>query len=987
MMNTQFDNHSIDREARQLQKMISILKRRGQLLTVVSGTVWVATGSIFFVLALVAALGWWGGSGLRALGWIVTGIGVLSIAIGTLVLPLMRLTRRAAVAKRIGDIDPSFASDILTATELAGETADNLFSPVCVVGHLRTARKALSSMPRDRVFSTRSLTLPTLALAFSIALGTTAVTAMPRVIETGLASLWMEPLPPSRGARPMVAKAPVVSDLIITLRYPEYLNRQERRLEVVSGGLVAPLGTTVVLQGKSLVPGANQGMVTLPNGDQSSLSMSTDGVVKGSFVIGTGGPFFISMGTKSAVVKGPERHLEIETDSPPSIRLLRPLGQIEVAEDGVIDIEFEAEDDYGLRHVDLVLRASPNFNLRKTIIRLADGVKRFRTKYSWTPESIRLADDTDVQLELETFDNDSILGPKSGHSEPLDVHILTPQSRHKNAVADQGKALDKLVDLLANRLEKPPMNSREGKAAIERFTVLRRETEDILGQSARLINALNNDPLTPRRVIDTFAQIREDLSNQLLYENRLYDLPLAEFRKRKSVNGVMIRLLENAVIHIDDLIIEQQLSKLISKGDSLDQQQNKLAKLLDNFIQTRAESSRRALLDTIGQIEETIRQLQQEMEIVRGKISDTFINESSLNSLDLAGSLDRLRAFLAEGNLHAATLLIRSLKSDFSRLMAGLEGGLLSFRTNRFGEGERFLDDLLNKVMAIEVGQLQLRRETTALQRRYQERLVEIMRNRIDSLVKKQMSRVRKINEILANIDSPSSETGRIRLVRLRISARELRLALGQGDLDEARQIASEIAEQADSLPSGGRYKKLNNMPDVKRLAQELGAEIKNAYPKPGQLFSKHDRRLTRGQANQQRHLSARTRKAKKWIGDQDDATRFLSHRATSGLKTVALHMSRATSFLEESNVRRALAEQSAALDELIRLREDMKRGDEISPIKSRPIVLRGRIELPDPDDYKVPPEFRDDILKAMHGDLPNQYEDAIKRYYENLVQ
>ena len=41
----------------------------------------------------------------------------------------------------------------------------------------------------------------------------------------------------------------------------------------------------------------------------------------------------------------------------------------------------------------------------------------------------------------------------------------------------------------------------------------------------------------------------------------------------------------------------------------------------------------------------------------------------------------------------------------------------------------------------------------------------------------------------------------------------------------------------------------------------------------------------------------------KTWIRDQDDATRFLSHRAASALKIVALHMSRATTFLEESNI------------------------------------------------------------------------------------
>ncbi len=979
-----YDNHSIDHEARKLLNNITVLKRRGQWLTVLKGAVWVLTGSILLILTLVAALGWWGGSSLRAFGWIGTGLGIISIVIGTLVLPLRKLTRREAVAKHVGEIQPSFASDILTAHELANAPTGNMFSPVLVAGHLKAAQRTLSEIPDSHIFSIRLLTVPTTVLAFSIVLGAIIFTTMPKVIETGFASLWMEPLPPNKGARRIPAKAPVVSDLTITLRYPEYLNRKGRRLDTISGGLVAPLGTTVVLEGRSLVPGANQGMVNLPNGDQTSLSVSIKGIVKGSFVIGAGGPFFISMGTESLMTDGPERHLEIEKDSPPSIRLLRPLGQIEVAEDGVVDIEFETEDDYGLRHVDLVLRTGQNFNLRKTIIRLADGVKRFRTKYSWTPESIRLDDDTDVQLELETYDNDSILGPKSGHSEPLDVRILTPKSRHKNAIAAQGKALDKFVDLLAHRLEKPPLNSSKGKEAVERFTVLRRETEDILGQTARLIHTLNNDPLTPNRVIDTFAQIREDLSNQLLYENRLHELPLAELRKRNSVNSVMIRLLESAIIHVDDLIIEQQLSKLISTGDALDAQQNKLGKLLDNFMQNRAESSRRAVLDAIIQIEETIRQLQQDMEIVRGKISDTFVNESSLTKLDLAGSFERLRALLAEGNLGAATLLVKRLKSDFSRLMASLEGGLLSFRTHRFGEGERFLNDLLNKIMAIEVGQLQLRRETTALQRRYQERLVEVMRNRIDSLVKNQISRVREIHRTLASIDSPSSESGRMRLVRLRISAQELKLSLGQGDLDEARQIASEISELANVNPQNARLRKITT---VKKIAEKLDAEIREAYPKPGQLFSKRDRRQTRSQANRQRHLSARTRKAKTWIGDQDDATRFLSHRAASALKAVALHMSRATSFLEESQVRKALAEQSAALDELIRLREDMKRGGDVSPIKSRPIVLRGRIELPNPDDYEVPPEFRNDILQAMHGDLPNQYEDAIKRYYENLVQ
>ena len=129
------------------------------------------------------------------------------------------------------------------------------------------------------------------------------------------------------------------------------------------------------------------------------------------------------------------------------------------------------------------------------------------------------------------------------------------------------------------------------------------------------------------------------------------------------------------------------------------------------------------------------------------------------------------------------------------------------------------------------------------------------------------------------------------------------------------------------------------------------------------------------------------TRKAKAWLDGQGDLTRFLSHRATKAFETVASQMSEAVSFLEESRTQKAVSAQSSALDELERLREDLKQGDQVVTIRSRPIVFRGKVEIPGPDDYEVPPEFRKDILKAMSGDLPNRYQEAIRKYYENLVQ
>ena len=986
-MKAHYDNSSFSLEALKLLEFFARLKHRAQILAFLCGLSWLFAGGILLFLAFIAALGWWGGSDLRALGWLGVGVGIIGIVTVTLIIPLLNLARREAVARRIGSTHPDLASDALSASQLASNPGNPSFSPLLVKRHLYSVHEILSGIPSGHVYSARSLIWPALTLVIALSAAVSVCATMPGVIETGQANLWSESNPPDRRTRRMLAKAPVIGDLSVTLRYPEYLNRDERRLDSTSGGLVAPLGTTVVLEGKSLIDGANHGIVNLPGGGQSPLSVSIDGKVRGRFVVGASGSFHVALGTRALMMDGPKRQLEIETDSPPTIRLLRPLGEVDVAEDGAIVLELEAEDDHGIDHIDLVLHTGSNLEIRKTVIRLTKHVRRIKTKYRWSPESVRIGEETDILLELEAHDDDSILGPKPGRSKPLNIRILTPLGRHKTAIREQSQAFDMLVDLLAQRLESATPSSRRPDEVNKRFTILRRKTEDVLGRTARLINVLNKDTLTPRRVSEAFAQIREDLSNQLLFEARLHGEQIADFRKRKGVDRVTTRLLEVAVVRIDDLIIEQQLSKIVRAGGILDHKHGALAELLDKFDHSRSEPARRSLLEAINTMEEAIQRLQRDVQSIRGKIGDTFVNPSSVLHLDLLSSINHLKRLLAQDDIKAAIDLVKRLETDLGRLMTGLEGGLLSFRTDRFGEGERFIGELLDKVMAVEAGQLQLKRETTALQRRYQERLVEVMRGRIDNLVKRQLARVNKIRRLTEKLVSLKSEVDRTRLVRLRIATRELNLALGQGDLDESRQITEEIIELAEDWSLGGDPKNNAQLREIELIARKLNEEVGDAYPKPSQLLSDRDRRRARNQSVKQRVLLVRARKMRRWIGVQGETARFLSQRATSAIRVVATHMYKAVNFLEAKLVRNALTQQSTALDELAQLREDLKRGDEVAPIESRPIVLRGKVEIPDPNDYEVPPEFRKDIMEAMHSDLPNKYETAIKRYYETLVR
>ncbi|MCU0664887.1 MAG: hypothetical protein MUC50_21505 [Myxococcota bacterium] len=979
------DNRAFSHPRDRLLEQLAALRHRAELLVLLRGLTWTTAAAVACLVVLALALGWWGPENIRIAGWIVVS-GVLVVVAGLSILwPLLALSRPFAVERHAGKRLPTLASDILSAAQLALLPASNPFSQELLTAHFERVSSALLPVPPRRIYPATSLIVPFLAL---LSTGGTAVflgSLAPALMRSGTMALWGKGTPPNAAVAPLAASRPVVSDLRLSLRYPEYLHRKPRQLEGLSGGLVAPLGTNVVVEGAPLLRSATGGFILLPDGSRTPLTRGKDSLMRGQFVVSTPGSFRIALVDEQSAIEGPPYALSVEPDGAPTIRLLRPTGTVELNETDELTLELEAQDDHGLGRIDIVLRVGPGLEVRRTLIELGEGNRELRTEARFSPESVRLGEASLVELTVEAFDNDTISGPKYGRSEPLSVKILTPQGRHFNALNGQAQLLDALVDLLALRLENPPLPSKQKSEELGRFNQVGRLSEDVLTRAGSLIATLSADALTSKRVVEVYLQIRTDLSNQLVFENRLYDNTLAEQKKRRSVDRVQTRLLESAVSRVDDIIIDQQLHRVSSAGDDVAHNRGDVAGLLERYAKTHTEEARRSLLDAIARMELGIDALEKELETVRGRVDDTFVNPASELRFDLRSNLAKLRELIAAGDTQSALELVQSMESDIARLLTGIESGLRTFRSERFGEQERVTGELLDRIMAIESDQLQLRRETIALQRRYQEALAEQMRGRIDPLVKAGRVKVDAMARITEDWGDPEEELARAELTRLRVAVRELRLALSQGDLEEARQISSEIGETSAEL-MGNSSKDRANCEKLGRLAQKLDGEIAEAYPKPAQLFSSAEGRRLRVMEEEQRLLMFRTRKTYTWLDLQQDEVRFLAHRGLAALRIVDGRMKEAVSDLEARQVRQALSAQSSALDELARLREDLRRGDRLTAVETRPVVLRSEVELPKPNTFEVPREHREDILEAMRDESPTQYREAIRRYYETLV-
>ena len=44
-------------------------------------------------------------------------------------------------------------------------------------------------------------------------------------------------------------------------------------------------------------------------------------------------------------------------------------------------------------------------------------------------------------------------------------------------------------------------------------------------------------------------------------------------------------------------------------------------------------------------------------------------------------------------------------------------------------------------------------------------------------------------------------------------------------------------------------------------------------------------------------------------------------------------------------------------------------------------------MDMPDPNDFPTPEEYRQALMEGMQGDVPPEYEQLKARYYEELVR
>jgi hypothetical protein len=120
--------------------------------------------------------------------------------------------------------------------------------------------------------------------------------------------------------------------------------------------------------------------------------------------------------------------------------------------------------------------------------------------------------------------------------------------------------------------------------------------------------------------------------------------------------------------------------------------------------------------------------------------------------------------------------------------------------------------------------------------------------------------------------------------------------------------------------------------------------------------------------------------------------------------------MGQAGSNLEVGDAPSALNQQRRAVDALQRLKQELEKmsnqgnsgggggvplpfgqqqgqGEENDSGRGDDRMAKDKVEIPKPEQFKAPAEFREDILEAAKQGTVEDYREAVRRYYEELVK
>ncbi|MBC7794065.1 MAG: hypothetical protein H7Z43_10185, partial [Clostridia bacterium] len=697
-----------------------------------------------------------------------------------------------------------------------------------------------------------------------------------------------------------------------------------------------------------------------------------------------------------------------------------------------------AKDDVGVSDVQLVIEKSGATEpMRVTLPAAAGGdTKTLEGSYRWSVAELELKPGEEVRFHLETSDNDTINGPKKSSSETRKLTVFSARQRHEQLLAEQREVLNDMVALLAAELEHPfPREdvAKADKAAPDQQAIVDKQ-QGLLGRLSELTSAMHDDKLSTPQVIAAFDNVREHLHKAnrersrwlgfLTKPNR--DPGLTSIALRRSFSDAQINAttqLEKDILYLDDLLAIQNIQELKESAEDLKTAQRDLQKMLAEYKRTKDPAMKAEMQKRIAELGQKMKELIIKMAQIKEGLPGEYRNMEAGSMLAAEDQVDRLNQLIAEGKLDEAEKELEQLANQVENMMKATDQAEKEFGGERYDGLRKELADFAKDFKEIEEQQKDLADRSEQILKDYRKNAATRAGRSLDELVKKARE---KTAEALREIDAIEREGPQL-YGKLRKSVSESRQSLldmdellEQRDFSEAHQAGQQAEGNEHEMESmlddriqyGGRETRGQQESAAKSAksalerTREVNALLEKLFPAPRDVLSQDQMQQLARNQKKQSELQQQAQSLGQKMGKLSEQMPLFGGEQMGQLQAARGEMGKAVGQMQDGKLPSAAASERRAAEALGQLRDALEKASQGNDGGGIPLPLGGGqrqsgndksgssgdsskqdVVIPQTDKNRAVPRYRQELLEAAKQKAPQNYEDAVRKYYEELIK
>ena len=407
---------------------------------------------------------------------------------------------------------------------------------------------------------------------------------------------------------------PVIRSLRVRLEYPSYTHLPPVEQDEFVGDISALPGTRVIIQGRSSKT-LRGGKVDFRGG--KSLALAVEGeAFRAAWTMTKDDEYGISVTDEENLqnVDPVNYRMKIIPDDNPSVAIVEPGRNLDLASNQSVNLLMEAKDDFGFTSMRIGYRLSKSryeqpaseYSFLPVDIARATGTE-IEVPFAWDLQSLKLVPEDELEYFAEVFDNDVVSGPKSARSAlflirlpSLDEVFSEVDKGHEESVGELKETLEETKKLkeelesidrdLKNNKDVDWQQQKRVEEMGKKYGEVEKKLKDVQSKVDRLTEQMQNQNVLSKETLDKYLELQslmEQMNSTELGEalkkmqqamqtvskeqlqRALQSMQFSEERFRQSI--------ERTLNLLKRIQIEQKLDEVKKRAEELAEEQKELA--------------------------------------------------------------------------------------------------------------------------------------------------------------------------------------------------------------------------------------------------------------------------------------------------------------------------------------------------------------------------------------------------------------------------